>query len=75
MMIDYSKLVIEGNVDHDMALEWEAHVHFTVNDALDLVNEVGLKAFLDMLYEKKTGRVLTAEEIEAMQVLHDNWEL
>ena len=75
MMIDYSYEAIEGNEAHDRALEWEAHVHFAVNDALDLVNELGLKAFLDMLYQKKEGRVLTAEEIEAMQVLHDNWEL
>lgn len=75
MMIDYSYEAIEGNEDHDRALEWEAHVHFAVNDALDLVNELGLKTFLDMLYKKKEGRVLTTEEIEAMQVLHDNWEL
>ena len=71
----YSNNLVMGNVDHYEAIQEEAAMYYTVNDAHDLIKEVGLKSFLEMLYQEKKGRVLTIEEIEAMQVLHDKWEL
>jgi hypothetical protein len=71
----YSTDLVMGNVDHYESIQEEAAMYYTVNDAHDLIKEVGLKSFLEMLYQEKKGRVLTIEEIEAMQVLHDKWEL
>ena len=71
----YSIELVVGNIDHNETIEEEAGMYYTVNDAHDLINQVGLKSFLEMLYQDKKGRVLTIEEMEAMQVLHDSWEL
>jgi hypothetical protein len=77
MMNNYkgiSNLVIEGNVDHYRALE-ETTMYYTLNDAHELIKQIGMKNFLESLYHEKVGRLLTVEEHEAMQVLHDNWDL
>lgn len=53
----------------------EATLYYTVNDARDLINDIGLSSFLEALFTENKSRLLTVEEIEAMQLLHDNWEL
>ena len=53
----------------------EATLYYTVNDARDLINDIGLSSFLEALFTEGKSRALTIEEIEAMQLLHDNWEL
>jgi len=53
----------------------EATLYYTVNDAIDVVNAIGLNNFLESLFRESKGRVLTIDEIEAMQLLHDSWEL
>ena len=55
--------------------ETEAFMYYTVNDALDVIKSLGLNNFLMFLFEQSKQRALTIEELEAMQVLHDNWEL
>ena len=74
-MIDYSTKNIKGYKAHNDALEWEATAYYTLNDAYDLINQLGLKNFLEMLYHDKKRRLLTVEEYEAMQTLHNSWEL
>lgn len=54
---------------------FEFKFYSTLTDASELINDVGLKAFLESLYQEKKGRVLTIEEQEAMQTLHERWEL
>ena len=53
----------------------EATLYYTVNDARDLINNIGLSSFLEALFTENNSRLLTVEEVEAMQLLHDNWEL
>jgi len=53
----------------------EATLYYTVNDAIDVVNAIGLNSFLENLFKESKQRSLTIEEIEAMQTLHDRWEL
>ena len=53
----------------------EATLYYTVNDAIDVVNAIGLNSFLESLFKESKQRSLTIEEIEAMQTLHDRWEL
>jgi len=53
----------------------EATLYYTVNDAIDVVNAIGLNSFLENLFKESKKRSLTIEEIEAMQTLHDSWEL
>jgi len=53
----------------------EATLYYTVNDAIDVVNAIGLNSFLENLFKESKQRSLTIEEIEAMQTLHDSWEL
>ena len=47
----------------------------TLNDAHQLIEQVGILNFLTALYTEKQSRLLTIEEQEAMQVLHNSWEL
>lgn len=54
---------------------FEFKFYSTLTDASELINDVGLKSFLESLYQEKKGRVLTIEEQEAMQTLHERWEL
>ena len=76
--------VIQGNNDlykpmegehQEKAIEWETSLYYTLNDAHELIGQIGLKNFLESLYHEKKGRLLTVEEHEAMQTLHDSWEL
>ena len=53
----------------------EATLYYTVNDAIDVVNAIGLNNFLESLFRESKTRPLTIDEIEAMQTLHDSWEL
>jgi hypothetical protein len=53
----------------------ETTLYYTVNDAIDVVNAIGLNSFLENLFKESKQRSLTIEEIEAMQTLHDSWEL
>ena len=53
----------------------ETTLYYTVNDAIDVVNAIGLNSFLENLFKESKQRSLTVEEIEAMQILHDRWEL
>ena len=53
----------------------ETTLYYTVNDAIDVVNAIGLNSFLENLFKESKHRSLTVEEIEAMQILHDRWEL
>ena len=53
----------------------EATLYYTVNDAIDVVNAIGLNNFLESLFREAKARPLTIDEIEAMQLLHDSWEL
>ena len=53
----------------------ETTLYYTVNDAIDVVNAIGLNNFLESLFKESKHRSLTIEEIEAMQKLHDSWEL
>ena len=53
----------------------EATLYYTVNDAIDVVNAIGLNNFLESLVREAKARPLTIDEIEAMQTLHDSWEL
>jgi hypothetical protein len=47
----------------------------TLNDAHELIKQVGMLNFLTSLYTEKQSRPLTIEEQEAMEVLHNSWEL
>ena len=53
----------------------ETTLYYTVHDAIDVVNAIGLNSFLENLFKESKQRSLTIEEIEAMQKLHDSWEL
>ena len=53
----------------------EAAAYYTLTDAHELIQAIGLREFLTALYREKQARLLTIPEQEAMQVLHDNWEL
>lgn len=56
-------------------IETEAYMYYTVNDARDVINSIGMRDFLAMLFKETKDRQLTIEEMEAMQTLHDSWEL
>lgn len=66
---------LEGKIDDCIGIQEEVSLYYTINDAHDLIQTIGLKQFLEFLYHEKQGRLLTIEEYEAMQVLHDNWDL
>ena len=53
----------------------EATLYYTLSDAEELIEMIGLSGFLRALYTEKKHRSLTIEELEAIQTLHDNWEL
>jgi hypothetical protein len=53
----------------------EATLYYTLSDAEELIDAMGLGGFLRALYTEKKHRSLTIEELEAIQTLHDNWEL
>lgn len=70
-----SNLVIVGNEANYRSIEEETTMYYTMNDAHELIKQIGMRGFLEALYQEKAGRLLTVEEQEAMQVLHDSWEL
>ena len=68
--------VLEGNTKEDTLEGYiEAAAYYTLTDAHELIQAIGLRDFLEALYREKQGRLLTIDEQIAMQVLHDNWEL
>ena len=66
---------LEGKEEDCIGIQAEVSLYYTLSDAHELIKEIGLKQFLEALYNEKQGRLLTVEEQEAMQVLHDRWEL
>ena len=66
---------LEGKEEDCIGIQAEVSLYYTLSDAHDLIKTIGLKQFLESLYHEKQGRLLTIEEHEAMQVLHDNWDL
>ena len=68
----YNKVdTLEGYIE----AQAEATFYYTLSDAFELIQAVGLNNFLESLYAEKKGRVLTIEEREAIQALHESWEL
>lgn len=55
--------------------QFEAYIFHTLTDAEEVINFMGLEGFLKHLFEEKTKRELTIEELEAMHLLHEGWEL
>jgi hypothetical protein len=53
----------------------EYETYATLNDAHELIKQVGMLNFLTSLYTEKQSRLLTVEEQEAMATLHNSWEL
>ena len=53
----------------------EAFLYHTINDASDLIVQYGFDNMVLMLFKEMKGRDLTIEELEAMQVLHEGWNL
>mgnify|MGYP003648606703 FL=1 len=58
------------NIDYE-----EYKIYATLNDSHELIEQVGMLNFLTALYTEKQSRPLTIEEQEAMEVLHNSWEL
>ena len=56
-------------------IETEAYMYYTINDAKDVIDSIGMRDFLTMLFKESKGRALTIEEIEAMEKLHEGWNL
>jgi len=56
-------------------IETEAYMYYTINDAKDVIDCIGMRDFLTMLFKESKGRSLTIEEIEAMEKLHEGWNL
>ncbi len=68
--------ILEGDNREDTLEGYvEASYYYTLTDAHELIQAIGLREFLVALYREKQARLLTIPELEAMQVLHDNWEL
>ena len=74
-MINGNYKAQEGNRDLLHAIECEWVLHHTMSDAEELIAVIGMKSFLENLYKDKKSRALTIEELEAMQTLHESWEL
>lgn len=67
---------LEGDTKEESLEGYEEAFYFhTIFDAQELIKAVGLRGFLESLYAQEKGRALTLEEMEAMQVLHERWEL
>ena len=66
---------MQGNEEQHKTIEWETSLYYTLNDAYELIGQVGLSNFLESLYHEKKHRLLTIEEHEAIQKLHESWEL
>lgn len=66
---------LEGSLDPYIEVQAEAALYYTLTDAYELIQAIGLSSFLEALYHEKQGRLLTVEEHEAIQALHESWEL
>jgi hypothetical protein len=53
----------------------EASYCYTLTDAIELINHFGFNSFVNDLFKAKSNRNLTIEEMEAMDKLHDGWNL
>jgi len=65
----------EEDVVGNIGIQQEATLYYTLTDAYELIGAIGMKSFLEALYHEKKGRLLTVEEHEAMETLHNSWEL
>lgn len=65
----------KDNKGHIWSIQEEATMYYTLTDAHELIRAIGFKNFLESLYHEKKGRLLTVEEHEAMETLHNSWEL
>jgi len=65
----------EEDVMGNIEIQQEATMYYTLTDAYELIGIIGMKSFLESLYHEKKGRLLTVEEHEAMETLHNSWEL
>ena len=65
----------KDNKGHIWSIQEEAGMYYTLTDAHELIRAIGLRNFLESLYHEKKGRLLTVEEHEAMETLHNSWEL
>lgn len=81
-MIDLSKQLrtLKRFSKEDSLMDYEGvsaemYGYYSLMDARELIEMVGFRNFLEALYQEHKGRALTIEEIEAMEVLHNNWEL
>lgn len=53
----------------------EMQLYFAINDAREIINDMGFAEFFRVLFKEKTGRELTDEERQAMLKLAEGWEL
>lgn len=58
-----------------MNAQFEAYVYHTLTDAEEVIGLMGMEGFLKYMIEDRVKRELTIEELEAMRVLHEAWEL
>ena len=62
--------VLEGDTKEDTLEDYiEAAAYYTMHDAHELIQAVGLRDFLMALYREKQARQLTIDELEAMRVI------
>jgi hypothetical protein len=70
-----NKALDKDNKGQIWSIQEEAGMYYTLTDAHELIRAIGLRNFLESLYHEKKGRLLTVEEHEAMETLHNSWEL
>jgi|DEB0MinimDraft_3_1074331.scaffolds.fasta_scaffold17580_2 hypothetical protein len=71
----YNLESLEGDIGVYLNPLAESSYHYTLLDAYELILAIGFDQFLEALYKDKKGRSLTIEEKEAIQTLHERWEL
>ena len=81
-MSDLSKQfrALKGFIKEESLMNYEGaqaemYGYYSLMDARELIEMIGLRNFLESLVKETKGRELTIEEIEAMEVLHNHWEL
>lgn len=55
--------------------EIEGFIVYTLTDADEVIKLMGFAGFIQALFSVKKERELTEDEVKAMQVLHEGWEL
>lgn len=64
------------NINNEQQRDYlEASYSFTLNDCFNIISEYGFNSFVTDLFEIKKNRNLTIEEREAMDKLHEGWNL